>query len=159
MDATTYGYDMSEVYPEFANKTNPTYFFEVDGRPAMVDAITRSRFNLETASMAIIIIENAVINKGIPTSAFGVITTYNANVDVCRYAFYRLNTTHPGMGFDTVPVNSCGDFQGGQHPCIVHQRLQLYVEPSTPSPKPLEYTSLALEPTALSMSQRLANYK
>lgn len=109
---------MSELFPDFSRKDSPNFYFELDGDDAIKDEITKSWFNLKSASLAVNIIMSC-IEKGIPTGAFGIITAYSAQVDVCVHALYTLHLANPTLGYDKIPVNTCDDFQGGQKPIII----------------------------------------
>lgn len=109
---------MSDLFPNFPRKDNPSFYFEVEGDDAIMDEVTKSWVNLKSASMAINIIM-ASIERGIPADAFGIITAYSAQVDVCIHALYALHLANPGIGYDKIPVNTCDDFQGGQKPVII----------------------------------------
>ncbi|KAL5349813.1 Tripartite DNA replication factor [Pseudogymnoascus australis] len=109
---------MGEMFPNFPCKDNPNFYFEVEGDDAIMDEVTKSWLNLKSAAMAINIVKDSM-EKGIPAAAFGILTAYGAQVDVCVHALYTLHLANPRLGFDTIPVNTCDDYQGGQKPVII----------------------------------------
>jgi len=110
---------MRTEFPTFNQDAIPSYFFEVESSNAIEDPITKSWFNLDTAAIAVHIVEQLVKNAGILGKDVAIITAYQANVNVCRYALKSLHDSNAGCRFDDVLVTTCDGIQGGQRPLVI----------------------------------------
>ena len=74
------------MIPNNKTESQSIVYLEVPSPYAIINSVSKSRFNLTFALVAIHIVEGLVIQKGVPPSCIAIVTPYTAQWIVYRYA-------------------------------------------------------------------------
>ena len=74
-------------------------YFDIERSTALLDPITKSRYNLDHAALVVNVI-TSLAGKGIPPKDQGVVTPYLAQVLIYRFAANQLHLNKLLVGWD-----------------------------------------------------------
>ena len=108
---------IDELIPDAEAERSAATYIEIDSTPAIVDAITKSRYNLQFAAFTTNLLERFVV-AGINPSAMGVVTPYMAQVTVYQYARHLLHLAKPTLGYNQLLIGTSDSMEGEERPVV-----------------------------------------
>ena len=93
-------------------------YFDIKCSRALLDPITKSRYNLEHAALIMNVIASFA-EKGVHPKDQGIITPYMAQVLVYQYAAYQMNLNDPLGGWDQLLIGTADSMEGEER-AVMH---------------------------------------
>jgi len=110
-------------------KSKPVIYLEVPSPRAIIDLVTKSKFNLTFALVTMYIVEGLVEQRKVPLCYIAIVTPYTAQWLVYRYAQSRLIYCFPKSGYSELIVATIDSIEGGEQPIVILDIVVTY-EPS-----------------------------
>jgi hypothetical protein len=110
---------INEMIPDNLAESMPVIYLEVPSPRAVIDSVTKSKFNLTFASVTMHIVEGLVERKKIPPRCIAIVTPYTAQWTVYRYAQSRLTRRFPTSGYGELMVATIDSMEGGERPIVI----------------------------------------
>ena len=107
-------------------ESQPVVYLEVPSPQAIIDSVSKSRFNLTFASVAMHIVEGLVMQKGVPPDCIAIVTPYTAQWTVYRYAQSRLIRRFPKSRYGELMVATVDSMEGGERPIVISDLVVTY---------------------------------
>ena len=117
---------IDEMIPNNEAESQSVVYLEVPSPRAIIDSVSKSRFNLTFASVAMHIVEGLVMQKGVPPSCIAIVTPYTAQWTVYRYAQSRLIRRFPKLGYRELIVATVDSIEEGKRPIVISDLVVTY---------------------------------
>ena len=107
------------MIPDCEVESQLVVYLEVPSSWAIIDLVTKSRFNLTFATIAMYIIKGLVEKKGVPLSYIAIVTSYIAQWTMYRYTQSQLTRHFPKSRYKDLLVTTIDSIEGDEQPIVI----------------------------------------